>query len=444
MENKIIPYSLEAEEALLGNLILYQDALRETIEAGIIRDDFYVENHKKIYSLMVSMYENKEKVDTISLITKLKDFELFDKIGGLDYVMKLTESTISSANTKEYIKIIKSKSISRQIIKAGEDISSKAFDGSNSIDEILEDAEKKFQDITRSRSDDSFKTSAEVFDAAMAKIEAIQKAGSTITGVRTYYGDLDRMTAGFQKGDLIILAARPSVGKTALALNFAINAAQSAQGAIAIFSLEMPSEQLAMRMLSAKSKVESQKVRTARISDEEKERLKEASLEFKSQKIYIDDTAGIKMPEIYAKCRKLKNEQDLYLVIVDYIQLIQSTGKAESRTLEVAEISKRLKALARELEVPVIALSQLSRDVEKRNGKPQLSDLRESGSIEQDADLVIFIHRDSIYEKDGEKAKDERQDLEIILAKHRNGPIGTINLAFERSISAFYGIKNDQ
>lgn len=443
MIKKVIPYSLEAEEALLGNIMLYPNCLREVIEAGIDSNDFYLDKHKKIFSIMSNMYEKKEKVDTISLSAKLKDFDCFEKIGGLDYLLKLTDASVSSVNTKEYIRILQNKAISRKIIKAGEEISTEGYDASLNPDEVLELAEKKISEITRSKTDNEFKDGADVFDGAVEKIEKIQKAGSTITGVKTYYSDLDRITTGFQKGDLILLAARPSMGKTALALNFAVNAAQSAQGAIAIFSLEMPADQLAMRMLSCKSKVPGQKLRQGNVSPEEWDRLREANQELKAQKLFIDDSSNVKVSEMTAKLRRLKNDQGLHLVIIDYIQLIQSAGRVESRQQEVSEISRRLKAMARELEVPVIALSQLSREAEKRKDdkRPMLSDLRESGSLEQDADLVMFIYREEYYNKDPNK-KTEREDVELHIAKHRNGPTDTIKLAFERDINAFYGIDN--
>lgn len=442
MIKKVIPYSLEAEEALLGNIMLYPNCLREAVEAGIDSNDFYLDKHKKIFSIMANMYEKKEKVDTISLSTKLKDFDCFEKIGGLDYLLKLTDASVSSVNTKEYIRILQNKSISRKIIKAGEEISTEGYDSSLTPDEVLDLAEKKISEITRSKTDNEFKDGADIFDSAVEKVEQIQKAGTAITGVKTYYSDLDKITSGFQKGDLILLAARPSMGKTALALNFAVNAAQSAQGAVAMFSLEMPCEQLAMRMLSCKAKVPGQKLRQGQVSPEEWDRLREANQELKTQKFFIDDTPGVKVSEMTAKLRRLKNEQGLYLVIVDYIQLIQSSSSSENRQQEVSDISRKLKAMARELEVPVIALSQLSREAEKRTDKrPMLSDLRESGSLEQDADLVLFIYRDEYYNKNQEKLS-EREDVELNIAKHRNGPTNTIKLAFERDINAFYGIDN--
>ena len=443
MSNKTMPYSIEAEESLLGNIMLYPDALRQCIDAGLTGEDFYLGKHQSIYNIMSAMYENKEKVDTVSLSTKLKDFGIYDKIGGIDYLMQLANATISATNTKEYISIIRNKSLARKVIKVGEEISNDAYDGSVSVDEMLENVEKKVIDVTRSNTSSDFYTGEQIFNEAIKHIEAIQEAGSDITGIRTLYNDLDHMTAGFQKGDLIILAARPSMGKTALALNIAMNSASVTPGSIAIFSLEMPAEQVAIRIMAAKARVEIQKLRTGKLNDEEWSRLNEASQQLKNQNFYIDDTPGIKVSEMYAKARKLAQDEGLYMIVVDYIQLIQATGKSESRQQEVSEISRKLKAMARELNVPVIALSQLSRGVEARQDKrPMLSDLRESGALEQDADIVLFIYRDAYYNHE-ENASEEREDVELLIAKHRNGPTGNIKLAFEKDINAFYGIKNN-
>lgn len=437
-----MPYSIEAEESLLGNIMLYPDAMRQCVDAAVSAEDFYLEKHRSIYNIMYSMYENKEKVDTVSLSSKLKDFGIYDKIGGLEYLMQLANATISANNTGEYISIIRNKSLARKVIKVGEEISNDAFDTSVSVDEMLENVERKVTEVTRSKTSADFKSGEEVFEGTLKHIQAIQEAGTDITGIRTLYSDLDSKTAGFQKGDLIILAARPSMGKTALALNLAMNSASVTPGAVAIFSLEMPAEQVATRILAAKSKVEIQKLRTGTLTDEEWSRLNEASQQLKKQKFFIDDTPGIKVSEMYAKARKLAQDEGLYMIVVDYIQLIQATGQSDSRQQEVSEISRRLKAMARELNVPLIALSQLSRSVEARQDKrPMLSDLRESGALEQDADLVLFLYRDAYYNRE-ENAENTREDVELLLAKHRNGATGKITLAFEKEINAFYGIKN--
>ena len=443
MSNKTMPYSIDAEESLLGNIMLYKEAMREAIDAGLMADDFYLDKHQTIYNIMSVMYENKESIDTVSLSTKLKDFSVYDKVGGVDYLMQLANATISANNTKEYINIIRNKSLARKVIKVGEEISKDAFDASVGIDEMLENVEKKVTDVTRSKTDSEFYDGKVLFDDTIKYVEKLSENKDGITGVRTYYSDLDRKTAGFQKGDLIILAARPSMGKTALALNFAIRSAATTPGSIAIFSLEMPAQHIAMRILAAKSKVEISKIRTGKLNNEEWSRLNEASQELKNQDFFIDDTPGIRVSEMYAKCRKLARDKGLYMIIVDYIQLIQTTGKSESRQQEVSEISRKLKALARELNVPVIALSQLSRSVEQReNKRPMLSDLRESGAIEQDADLVMFLYREEYYKHELEK-QNEREDVELLIAKHRNGPTGELKLAFEKNINSFEGIKNN-
>ena len=442
MADNVMPYSVEAEEALLGNIIVYEDAMRQAVEAGILGEDFYFEKHSRIFSIMYSMYERKEAIDPTSLTARLKDFNYFEEVGGIDLILRLTNSVVSSSNTKEYIQIIKNKSYARKIIKAADKIAKDGYDGSLAIEDLLDEAERSILDITRSRAYSDFKTSAEVFDEALSKIQKIAELGDTITGTRTLYRDLDRMTTGFQRGDLIILAARPSVGKSAFALNIAMNAASVSSGAVAIFSLEMPADQLALRMLMAKSEISGQKLRTGKLDNNEWSKLNEAISELKRQKYFIDDTPGIKVSEISAKCRSLKSEHGLSLIIIDYLQLIQGNARVESRQQEVSEISRRLKAIARELEVPVIALSQLSREVEKRQDKrPMLSDLRESGAIEQDADLVMFLYREEYYKREEERPKME--EVEVTLAKHRNGPTGLVKLAFERDTNRFFSLKSE-
>ena len=439
-----MPYSIEAEESLLGNIMLYPEAMRQTVDAGMSAEDFYLEKHRSIYNVMMAMYENKEKVDTVSLSSKLQDFGIYDKVGGLDYLMQLANATISASNTKEYIQIVRNKSLARKVIKVGEEISNDAYDASLSIDEMLENVEKKVTEVTRSKTNADFLKGEQVFTDTIKHIQAIQEAGTDITGVKSRFNDLDRKTAGFQKGDLIILAARPSMGKTALALNIAMNSATVTPGAIAIFSLEMPAEQVAIRLLAAKAKIDIQKLRTGKLNDAEWSALNINSQELKNQHFYIDDTPGIKVSEMYAKARKLSQEEGLYMIIVDYIQLIQATGKSDSRQQEVSEISRRLKAMARELNVPVIALSQLSRGVESRQDKrPMLSDLRESGALEQDADLVLFLYRDAYYNHE-DMGSNDREDVELLIAKHRNGPTGKVLLAFEKNQNAFFSIKNAQ
>ena len=436
-------YSIEAEETLLGNIILFPDTLRECIDSDLVSEDFYLDKNRIIYQIMCYMFENNEKVDTTSLTSKLKDFNQFEKVGGMDYLLRLSSSTIYNRNVKEYINIIKNKSIARKLIKVGEEISSDAIDTTKDINVLLDEVEKKVIDVTRSNLSSDFVSGEQAFDELIKHIETVQENKSEVTGVRTLYNAFDRMTAGLQKGDLIIVAARPSMGKTTFALNLALNSASVNQGSVAIFSVEMPREQVAMRLLSCRAKVEYQKIRKGTLNNEEWSRINEAVQVLKKQNFYIDDTAGIKVTDMLAKARKLAKEEGLYLIIVDYIQLLQSASSSENRQQEVSEISIFLLSLARELNVPVIAVSQLHRGVETRQDKrPMLSDLRESGALEQDADLVLFLYRDDYYKRE-EGVKNEREDVELIIAKHRNGPTGKITLAFEKEIFAFYGIKND-
>ena len=444
MSQKPIPSSIEAEESLLGNIIAFPSALTETIESDINSKDFYFDKHQRIFSIIADMYDKHEKVDVVSVSSKLKDFDLLDKIGGVDYLLKLTNSTVGAANTKEYIRIIKQKSVYRQIIKVAGEISDEAFDGKNELNTVLEQVEEKVLNITRHNTSDGFKDGKEVFDKAINRIEEIEAAGGGITGVRSGYSDLDNVTAGFQKSDFIVIAARPSVGKTALGLNMALNAAATSPGAVAFFSCEMAAEQIAMRMLSSRAQVDGQKIRMGRLSEEDWSKINEAKQVLKNQKFYIDDSNALKVSDMLAKCRKLKNEHGLSIVFIDYIQLIESSNKAENRQQEVSEISRRLKAMARELEVPVVALSQLSRSPEKRDKKskrPGLADIRESGAIEQDADLVLLLYREGYYNQEEQIVPNSSiEDIEVNIAKHRNGPTKTITLQFDKNCNRFFSV----
>ena len=442
MSNKVTPYNQETEETILGHMMKSKDSIRTVIEKGVVSDDFYLAKNKQLFNIIVTMYNNKQDVDFISVSDKLKDYGHLDKIGGVDYLMNIIESTIKGQNLNSYIDILKKKSLARQIIKAGEEIASEGYDGTVDINKIIDNAEDKLRGINRHLGSGGLREGKEVFQEQYEAIEKMYKTGSSITGIRSLYTALDKMTSGFQKGDLIILAARPGMGKTAFALNLALNAANVTQGAIAIFSLEMPREQLANRMFAIRSGIPITKLRTGRLEENDWPRLSEALQTLKVQNIIIDDTPGISISELYNECRKMKYDNNLSMVIIDYISFIQTDNRSENRQQEVAEISRRLKSLARELEVPFIVLSQFSRQVERREDKrPMLADLRESGALEQDADLVLFLYRDDYYKKDTE-VKNAREDVELIIAKHRNGPTGTVKLAFEREINAFYSIKN--
>ncbi len=436
------PHSNEAEQAILGAMLIYANVVKLVFDQGLAKDDFYLDIHQRIFGAMQYLSENGKPIDTVSLITRLQDNEELHLVGGADYIVKLCDTAVSSANSLHYIELIKNKAHVRSLIQTAEEIAELGYDTANEADDIMDQAERRLLQVTRNRRATEFKSSREVITEVIAELIRLRTSHDHITGIKTGYIDLDRLTNGFQRGDLIILAARPAMGKTAFALNLALHAAQYNDGAVAIFSLEMPAESLMRRMMSAQSQVISGKLRSGNMNDEEFNKLNEAANELSGTKLFIDDSSNIKIAEIYSKCRKLKSEHGLDMVVIDYLQLISGSGRnnSDNRQQEISEISRSLKGLAREMECPVIALSQLSRAVESRNDKhPMLSDLRESGSIEQDADIVMFLYRDEYYSKD--KSEDnpsipERTDLDI--AKHRNGATGRIELAFAKSISAFY------
>ena len=366
----------------------------------------------------------------------------------MEYILNLMNAAVTSANTLTYVNLIRDKAMMRRMIEAAERVVEEGFNGQTDLNDYLDRSEKEILNVSRNRKAGEFKNPNDVLNEVLKTIRAASQNSTDITGLKTGFNDLDRITHGLQRGDMIVLAARPSMGKTAVALNIAMNVAlipQAQKGAIAIFSLEMGAEQLAMRLLSAKSHIQGDKLKTGRLTNEEWNRINEASAELKASNIYIDDMAGIKIPEIFSKCRRLQAEHGLNMVMIDYIQLISgpSDRSGVNRQQEVSDISRSLKALARELNVPVVALSQLSRSVEAREDKrPMLSDLRESGAIEQDADIVMMLYRESYY---NEEAKEQAREsgterLEINLAKHRNGATGRVYVAFEADTNALYNI----
>ena len=391
---KEMPHSIEAEQSILGAMLVYPSLVRTVVDQDLHAEEFYVEAHQRIFGCMMDLHENGQNVDVTTLITRLNDTSQLALVGGADYVIKLSDSAVSSANGVFYIDIIKQRYHLRRLIETAEKIAEEGFDSSSSLDDVLDHAEKEILEVTRSRRASEFQSSKEVVGRVIKELVALRESDNHITGVRTGYQDLDRMTNGFQRGDLIILAARPAMGKTALALNLGMYTALRNPGAVAFFSLEMPAESLMKRLLSAKSQVEGNKLRGGNISDDELNRLNEAGNELGAAKIFIDDSASIKVSQIFSKCRKLMSEYGLSLIVIDYLQLISGSGRGggDNRQQEVSEISRNLKILAKEMNCPVIALSQLSRSVEQRTDKqPMLSDLRESGAIEQDADIVMFL-----------------------------------------------------
>lgn len=438
-----LPHSNEAEQSILGAMMIYPSVASVVYDQGLEAGDFYLDIHQRIFSAMMDIVDAGKPVDVTTLVSRLQDIDQLNLVGGADYIIKLSDTAISSANSPYYIDMIKSRAHLRRLIEAAEAIAEEGFDTSSTLDEVMDKAERDILNVTRSRKATDFKSSRDVISTVMQELIRLRSSDTRVTGIKTGYEALDGITNGFQRGDLIILAARPAMGKTAFALNLALNASFYNAGAIAIFSLEMPAEALMKRILSAKSAVESSKLRSGYINDDEFNKLNESANELMASKLFVDDSSNIKISEVFSKCRKLRSEHGLDLVVIDYLQLISGTGKGgDNRQQEISEISRSLKGLAREMECPVIALSQLSRSVESRPDKhPMLSDLRESGAIEQDADIVMFLYRDEYYNKDKEEEDDNPTDkTDVDIAKHRNGATGRIELAFQKSISAFFNI----
>ncbi|WP_053955070.1 replicative DNA helicase [Inediibacterium massiliense] len=430
---KIPPHNIDAEQSVLGSMILDRDAIIETSEI-IKEEDFYKQAHKEIFDAILSLYNRDEPVDLVTLSEELTQRQTLENIGGITYLTSLSSAVPTTTNVKYYAKIVEEKSILRKLIKASSEIIEKGYQGEEEVNSILDLAEKSIFDISQNKSREGFAPIKEVLLESFDKIEQLYQNKGGITGLTTGFTDIDRKTSGLQRSDLILVAARPSMGKTAFSLNVAQNAAIKGEASVAVFSLEMSKEQLVQRMLSAESHIEIQKIRTGTLNEDEWPRLAKAMGPLAQAKIFIDDTPGITVMEMKAKCRRLKIEQGLDMVLIDYLQLMSGDGKNESRQQEISTISRSLKGLAREMDCPVVALSQLSRAPEMRaDHRPILSDLRESGAIEQDADIVMFLYRDEYYHPDSDK----KNIGEVIIAKQRNGSTGTVELAWLGQFTKF-------
>jgi len=433
------PQNIQAEQAVLGAIFLEPSAIGAASER-LVPEDFYRTSHQRIFQVMLDLSERGEPVDVVTVTAELRNQKLLDEVGGLDYISELANSTPTAANIEFYSQIVEEKSLLRRLIRSATKIVSDGYTRDDDVDVILDDAEKAILEVSQRKRSTAFQSIKDILVETYDNIEMLHNRKGDVTGIPTGFIELDRMTAGFQKNDLIIVAARPSVGKTAFALNIAQNVATKTNENVAIFSLEMGAQQLVMRMLCAEGNIDAQRLRTGKLAEEDWQKLTMAMASLSNAGIYIDDTPGIRVNEIRSKCRRLKQEKGLGMVLIDYLQLIQGsrTGRNENRQQEVSEISRSLKAIARELEVPVIALSQLSRGVESRQDKrPMMSDIRESGSIEQDADIVAFLYRDDYYNKESEK----QNIIEIIIAKQRNGPVGTVELAFIKEYNKFVNLE---
>lgn len=431
--NKVPPHDVEAEQAVLGCMITDRDAVIAAIEA-LAEEDFYREDNKLIYKAIFNLYKKAEPVDIITLKSELSSIGKFDEVGGLEYLAELPEKVPTTSNVDKYIKIVKEKAELRTLIKTANDILTMSYDPTQEVESIMDGAEKKIFSIMQKKNQEGYASIKDILVDSFTELEELYNRKQHVTGVPTGFVDLDRVTAGLHNSDLVLVAARPAMGKSAFALNIATNAALQANTGVAIFSLEMSKEQMANRILGSVAMVDGNSIRTGRIADDDWIKLATASGELSQTGIVIDDTPGISVMEIRAKCRKLKMERDIGLVIIDYLQLVQASSRAGSREQEIAEISRSLKILAKEINVPVIALSQLSRAPEQRpDHRPMLSDLRESGSIEQDADIVMFLYRDDYYNPD----TDKKNVAEVIIAKHRAGSTGTVELAWLGSYTKF-------
>ena len=428
------PWSQEAEQAVLGAMLLDQDAaLRATEQLDYSM--FYREGHRRLFRAMVGLTEQRSVIDHVTLRDELLRRNELEIAGGVEYLAELVDSVATAANLEHHARIVRDKAMLRRLIEASTQTITEAYDARLPATELLDVAESRIFKISQERRSDGFIRIKEMLWPTMERIETLQKSGKSVTGIPSGFADLDALTSGFQKSELVVVAARPSMGKTALCLNIATQAAVEGHG-VALFSLEMSKDSLVQRMLCAEARVNSQSVRRGTLRDRDFTNLARAAGVLQQCSLWIDDTPSITLLEMRSKARRLKTEADLGMVIVDYLQLMRSPEYADNRVQEVSDISRSLKALARELQIPVVALSQLSRASEQRGGdkKPQLSDLRDSGAIEQDADLVIFIHRPEYYERDDESV---RGQADIMLAKNRNGPTGVVRLRFTSEFTRF-------
>lgn len=435
--DRIPPQNIEAEQAVLGAIFLQPSSITVTSEL-LIPEDFYRASHQKIYNAMLDLSDKGEPVDLVTITSALADVNLLEEVGGVSYLSDLANSVPTAANIEYYAKIVEEKSILRRLIRTATTIAQDGYSREDEVEVLLGEAEKTIMEVAQRKNAGAFQNIKDVLVQTYDNIETLHDRKGDVTGIPTGFIELDKMTAGFQRNDLIIVAARPSVGKTAFALNIAQNVATKTDENVAIFSLEMGADQLVMRMLCAEGNIDAQRLRTGSLTPEDWGKLTMAMGSLSDSGIYIDDTPGIRVGDIRAKCRRLKQESGLGMVLIDYLQLIQGNGRTDNRQQEVSEISRTLKELARELKVPVIALSQLSRGVEQRQDKrPMMSDIRESGSIEQDADIVAFLYRDDYYDKESEN----KNIIEIIIAKQRNGPVGTVSLAFVKEYNKFVNLE---
>ncbi|XOF35120.1 MAG: replicative DNA helicase [Candidatus Electrothrix sp. YB6] len=429
------PQNVEAEQALLGTILIQDKSLLSVVEL-LSPEDFYRDAHKVIFEALVSLFDRREPHDLITVTSLLRDRNKLEQVGGAAYLTSLTDVIPFTGMLVHHARIIREKAILRKLIQTSNEVAARCYDAQDDLESLVDRAEQTIFEIAQARKKQGFEPMSRIIPKAFDRVTRLAERKEHITGISTGYDELDRMTAGLQPSDLIILAGRPSMGKTALGMNMVQHAALINKVPVAVFSLEMSMEQLALRMLCSVGRVDSQRIRTGHLQENDWPKLTRATGMLADSPVYIDDTAGLTVLEMRAKARRLKSEHDLGLVVVDYLQLMQGNSRIENRTQEISDISRSLKAMAKELDVPVIALSQLNRSLESRTDKrPQLSDLRESGAIEQDADVILFIYRDEVYNKAEDNPN--RGLAELIVGKQRNGPIGTVKLTFLGEFTTF-------
>ena len=449
-DRRVLPHNLDAERSLLGGILLDSQAFSDIVEA-VKAEEFYREAHRKVFEAMSALFSRSMPIDRITVKDELTAMGSFDSVGGDEFIDLLDKTVPTAANLGYYAKIVHDKSLSRRLIEAASSIAQLGYDQHGDVADFADECERRIFQVTEQRSTVSFVHVKPIIAAAFKTIESLYERQEEITGVGTGFADLDRLTSGFQPGDLVILAARPSMGKTAFCLNIATHVGCRAQYqgkrcGVGLFSLEMPKEQLVMRMLASEARVDSQRIRTGKLIESDWAKLAVAAGVLADTNIHIDDTASVSALELRAKCRRLfakfeNTDQPIRLIIIDYLQLMKGNERIDSREQQISEISRSLKGLAKELGIPVMALSQLNRSLEKRPDKrPMMSDLRESGAIEQDADTIMFIYREEVYEKEKEDVKGV---AEIIIGKQRNGPIGTANLAFIHEHTRFENLARE-
>ena len=441
MSDRTLPHNLEAEKCVLGAILINNQAFNQAAEV-IDSHDFFRDAHRRIFEKMVGLSDRSEPIDLVTLKDELSRSGELDEVGGPAYISALTDGVPRSANVEYYAKIVKEKSTLRRLIQSSNEILTRAYEAEEDPDELLDQAERAIFQIAEHRLRAGFVPLSELVGTSYQLIERLQAHKGLVTGIPSGFVDLDELTSGFQKQDLVIVAARPSMGKTSLVLNIALNAAIEAGKIVGIFSLEMSSEQLFIRMLTAEARIDAHRFRGGFLGDADYDRLTTAGARLHDAKVFIDDSPGLGILEMRAKARRLKQEHGLDLLVVDYLQLMQGRGRFDNRQQELASISRSMKILAKELDVPILALSQLSRAPEGRTDhRPQLSDLRESGALEQDADVVLFIFREEMYAQEAERRPEVEGVAEIIIGKQRNGPVGTIRLAFLKQYTKFENLQ---